>query len=540
MRLRLGTRGSALAVTQSELVAELLRANGHEVELVRIKTTGDVTHGSLTQLSGMGVFAAELRRAILDGRCDFAVHSLKDLPTAPVDGLTIGAVPRREDARDALCAGGRRLADLPAGATVGTGSPRRVAQLRALRPDLTYVDVRGNVGTRLARVSEGDLDAVVLAAAGLRRLGLGHEIDELLPIISAPGQGALALECRADDADVLEALAPLDEAGVRAAVEAERAVLAGLGGGCAAPIAAHADGDILRAGVFALDGAGSALADVPLGPGAADACIAELLAKGAADLTDLLASRPSRLAALHDDTSLWGGDVSLAGVRVLLPRPEGRLADGLRAAGAEVTCCPVQKVVTLPVSGNLDGADWVAVTSPTAVTVLAEVGLAIGPETRIAAVGPGTAAALHEAGYAVDLQPVGESTGASLAAAFAPGPGRVVIPGSALSSPVLPEGLRVLGYTVEVLPIYTMTTLDAVPAKILDDWREGNFDVVVVTAGSVGEAFGQLFGWREGTPVVAFGSPSAGWLEGAGLSPAAVAATQDAPGVARAIVQATR
>ena len=224
MRLRLGTRGSALAVAQSTQVAEALTALGHEVELVRIKTGGDVLTGSLTSLGGLGVFAAELRRALLDGRADFAVHSLKDLPTAPVPGLTIAAVPRRADARDVLCArGGLRLAELPAGSAVGTGSPRRVSQLRALRPDLRYVDVRGNVGTRLARVADGDLDAVVLAAAGLARLGLEDHITDHLPILPAPGQGALALECRVDDEPVLGALTALDDPATRSAVDAERA-----------------------------------------------------------------------------------------------------------------------------------------------------------------------------------------------------------------------------------------------------------------------------------------------------------------------------
>ena len=540
MRLLLGTRGSALAVTQSELVADQLRARGHEVELVRIKTTGDVTTGSLTRLGTLGVFAAELRQAILDGRCDFAVHSMKDLPTAAVEGLTIAAVPPREDARDALCAGGHRLADLPPGATVGTGSPRRVAQLRALRPDLTYVDIRGNVGTRLARVADGDLDAVVLAAAGLRRLGLTHEIDELLPIIPAPGQGALALECRAGDGDVIGALTALDDASVRGAVEAERAVLAGLGGGCAAPIACFSDGTRLTAGVFALDSIASVVADVPLGAGAADVCLADLLAKGAADLADLPASRPSRLTNLHDDTSLWGGEVPLAGIRVLLPRADGALAEGLRAAGAEVTCCPVQRPVPLPQAGTLAGADWVVVTSATTVAMLPELGLAIGAGSRVAAVGPATAAALRADGHTVDLQPEGESSAAALAAAFGAGAGRVVIPGSALSSPVLAEGLRALGYSVETLPIYTMTTIDAVPAGVLADWRAGHFDVVVVTSGSVGAAFAELFGWRDETPVVAFGPPSRQWLEAEGRPAAAVAATQDADGLASAVAEAAR
>lgn len=538
MKLRLGTRASALAVTQSEHVAELLRAHGHEVELVRIKTEGDVERGSLTRLRTLGVFAAELRTAILDGRCDFAVHSLKDLPTAPVPGLVIAAVPAREDVHDALCAAGKTLAQLPAGAKVGTGSPRRVAQLRALRPDLVYVDVRGNVGTRLARVSEGDLDAVVLAAAGLRRLGLADRIDDLLPLLPAPGQGALALECREDDA-VRDVLAQLDVPEVRTAVNAERAVLAGLGGGCAAPIAAHAEHGVLRAGVFALDGSRSAHTERPLDAAAADACVAQLLADGAAEVAELDASRPSRLAELHDDSSLWQGATSLAGTHVLLPREDGALAEGLRAAGAEVTCCPVQRRVTLPVAQPLGEADWVAITSANTVAALDELGLGLPARAHIAAVGEATAQALRDAGYVVDLVPAGEATGASLAAAFGSGPGRVVVPGSALSSPTLRERLEAKGWTVQTVPVYTMEPLGNIPAEVLERWRADQFDVVAITSGSVGRVFGQLAGWRD-TPVVAFGEPSRSALADAGVTVAATATTQDAPGLVDAIARGCR
>lgn len=534
MRLRLGTRGSALAVTQSEHVARALRELGHDVELVRIKTGGDVERGSLTALGGIGVFAAELRHAILDGRCDFAVHSLKDLPTAAVPGLTIAAVPTRADARDALCADGRTLMELPPGATVGTGSPRRVAQLRALRPDLSYVDVRGNVGTRLARVSDGDLDAVLLAAAGLSRLEM-DVIDDFLPILPAPGQGALALECRDDNDEVLAALRVLDDPATRQAVDAERAVLAGLGGGCAAPIAAHAKGSVLRAGVFSLDGKRSIEAAVTLEDGAAEKIVGQLLDAGAADVADLQATRPSRLASLHDDESLWGGDVTLAGRHVLMPRADGPLAEGLRAAGAEVTCCPVQHAVALEGTLDMDGADWVAITSPTTVTMLEARSARIPDAARIAAVGGATADALRAAGYTVDLVPEGRTTAATLAAAFPEGPGRVVVPGSALSSPVLAEGLRDKGFDVETVPIYTMQAFDDVPADVVKDWRDGAFDTVVITSGSVGEAFGALFGWRDDVSVIAFGPPSEQWLRGAGVTPSGVAETQDVQGLARAI-----
>lgn len=538
MMLRLGTRASQLALTQSEHVAEMLRTLGHEVEIVRIRTTGDVTKGSLTRLGTLGVFAAELRTAILDGRSDFAVHSLKDLPTAPVPGLVVAAVPPREDPHDALCAGGRRFAELPAGARVGTGSPRRVAQLRALRPDLSYVDVRGNVGTRLARVTDGDLDAVVLAAAGLRRLGLEDQIDDLLPILPAPGQGALALECRAGDTLIREALAAVDDPGVHAAVEAERAVLAGLGGGCAAPIAAHVKEGRLTSGVFAVDGSRALHVTRELAPDAAALVIDELLREGAAEVTELDATRPSRLAQLHDDEALWRGDGTLAGVQLLLPREDGPLADGIRAAGAEVTCCPLQQARPLPLPGGApQGVEWVVVTSARTVHVLREQEVELPAGAKVAAVGATTARALEEAGVVVDLVPQGPSSGQALVEAFTDGTGRVWLPVSALAAQTVEDGLRARGWHVERTDVYTMEPLPT-PEPVRAAWDAGQFDVVVVTSGSVGQAVAQALGWRDDCRVVAFGEPSARWLRGHGITPAATAATQDTAGVVAAIAEA--
>lgn len=262
---RVGTRGSALALTQTKQTADRLvrHRDGAAYELVTIRTEGDVSTAPLASLGGTGVFAAALRQALLAGEVDLAVHSLKDLPTAPTPGLRLAAHPRREDPRDALCSrDGLRLADLPHGARVGTGSLRRAAQLRALRPDLTVVAIRGNVGTRLARI-EQDLDAVVLACAGLRRLGLDDAISETLPpavMLGAPGQGALAVEVREDlsDQDLLAALGALDDADTRASITAERALLATLEAGCSAPVGAYAevhDGRLhLDAAVVAVDG----------------------------------------------------------------------------------------------------------------------------------------------------------------------------------------------------------------------------------------------------------------------------------------------
>lgn len=268
--LRVGTRGSQLALTQTTTAARAVAAaGGLEPELVTIRTEGDVLTGPLSQMGGTGVFATALRAALLAGSVDLAVHSLKDLPTAPVPGLEVAAVPEREDPRDALCArDGLTLARLPAGAKVGTGSPRRAAQVRAARPDLEIVDIRGNVGTRLARVAPGDLDAVVLAASGLRRLGRQDAITELIDpsvMLPAPGQGALALECRAADASgdapLAVALAAVDHRETRLAVTAERALLTRLEAGCAAPVGTFGrlEGDELVLDVVVADPDGSRL-----------------------------------------------------------------------------------------------------------------------------------------------------------------------------------------------------------------------------------------------------------------------------------------
>jgi len=239
--LRVGTRRSALARAQTDLVVAGL---GTPVEVIPIVTAGDRTAAPIDVIGGTGVFVSALREALLAGDIDLAVHSAKDLPVVPAEGIVIGAVPPREDPRDAVVARDRlTLAELPKGALVGTGSPRRAAQLRALGLDLYVVPVRGNVDTRLAHVGE-NLDAVVLAVAGLRRLGRFAAITEILDptrFVPAPAQGALAVECRADDLAAREVLAAFDDTGARACITAERALLSSLEAGCSAPIGALAE-----------------------------------------------------------------------------------------------------------------------------------------------------------------------------------------------------------------------------------------------------------------------------------------------------------
>ncbi|MFF2620948.1 hydroxymethylbilane synthase [Oerskovia jenensis] len=364
MSIRVGTRGSALATTQTGLVARRIeKLTGHPVEIVRIRTEGDVRTGSLTQMGGTGVFVTALREALLDGRCDVAVHSLKDLPTGAAEGLTL-VTPERENPRDVLCArNGWTLETLPRGAKVGTGSPRRAAQLLAVRPDLDVLDIRGNVDTRLARAlgPDADLDAVVLAYAGLSRLGRLDAVSEVIDVrvmAPAPGQGALGVEVRTADLsplssfdflpdgatdrplDLADVVAGLDHLPTRLAVLAERALLARLEAGCAAPVGAHAvveDDEIrLSAVVARLDGGQvlthSARVALPspagaAGRAAAGAAGSSVEAHEVADATDALARG---LGVQVADALLAGGAAELAPLRATGP---GAATDSLWAPG---------------------------------------------------------------------------------------------------------------------------------------------------------------------------------------------------------------
>jgi hydroxymethylbilane synthase len=304
--LTIASRGSQLALWQARWVQDALRAGGVESRIEIVKTTGDkITDVPLAKVGTKGLFTKEIEEALLNGSADIAVHSLKDLPTELPAGLLLAAIPPREDPRDAVA--GRPLAELASGARVGTSSLRRAAQLRALRPDLTIESIRGNVDTRLRKLDEGLFDAIVLAAAGLKRLGWGHRIAELLEpeaMCPAVGQGALAIETNGGPGR--HACAGLDHADSRIAVTAERAVLASMGGGCQVPIGASAtvhDGHVdLRAIVISPDGA-RAVRDQIEGPASeAEALGRELgrslLERGGRQILDEVCGVPLRDSAV--------------------------------------------------------------------------------------------------------------------------------------------------------------------------------------------------------------------------------------------------
>jgi hydroxymethylbilane synthase len=301
--LVIASRGSQLALWQADWVRQRLAAKGNESRIEIIKTTGDkITDAPLAKVGVKGLFTKEIEEALLDGRADLAVHSLKDLPAELPEGLELTAVPEREDPLDAIV--GKRLADLPRGASVGTGSLRRAAQLRRLRPDLRIENIRGNLDTRLRKLDEGQYDTIVLAAAGLKRLGWASRIAEILPpdiMCPAVGQGALAIETRAHGAGS-DACVVLDHAATRAAVSAERGLLAALGGGCQVPVGAHAvwESDRVRLfGVVASPDGAELVTGQSAGPASEAARIgadlgAELLSRGARKILDSVYAVPAR------------------------------------------------------------------------------------------------------------------------------------------------------------------------------------------------------------------------------------------------------
>jgi len=573
--VRIGTRGSELAVTQTGMVADALGdAIGpgarDAIELVRIRTDGDRLTGSLASLGGTGVFVTALRDALLSGACDLAVHSMKDLPTAPPEGLRLVAVPERADPRDALCArDGLTLATLPPGARVGTGSPRRAAQLLAARPDLEVVDLRGNVPTRLGRVpghqrpgheDPGDLDAVVLAMAGLTRLGLLGAVTEALDpatVRPAPAQGALAVEAAGPlDPAAEAALATLDHRPTRLAVIAERSLLATLEAGCAAPVGAlgRVEGDVLvlDAVVCATDGSRRLIETgrVTL-PGVTERADADeeaaralgrrvatsLLSLGAADLVQAAHGAPPATPSATG---------ALAGWRVLVPRGgewAQKVADLLAPHGATTVAVPLIEFAPPHDLEPLDDAldrlslgryDWLAITSATTVSSLAgrvaarrlvpgspdpgEALAAVVGTTRVAAVGPATAAPLQRSGIDVSLIPATRSA-AGLVEAFPPGPGRVLVPHSDLADATLADGLRARGLEVDEVVAYRTVAGPPAAPPVRAELADGRIRAVLLSSPSTVTQLLELVGSPPaGTVVACIGPRTTRAAEDAGLT----------------------
>ena len=544
--LVIASRGSQLALWQAGWVERQLTAAGRVCRIEIVKTTGDkITDVPLAKVGTKGLFTKEIEEALLDGRADLAVHSLKDLPTELPAGLVLAAVPEREDPRDAVV--GRPLADLPAGARVGTSSLRRAAQLRQLRPDLTVESVRGNLDTRLRKLDRGQYDAILLAAAGLSRLGWAGRIAEILPpdlMCPAVGQGALAIETRASGPG-FDACAALDHPATHAAVTAERALLAALGGGCQVPIGAHAtvDGARLRlqAMVASPDGA-------ELLRGASEGAVAEAEITGRSLGVELLERGARRI--------LEAVRLPLFGKRIVVTRAKGQtdpLSARLNAMGASVIEIPTIEIRPAadyaPLDraiANLSSYDWLIFTSANGVRFFLDRLDRSATDLRalrgrICAIGPATRAAIEALHLKVDLMGQ-EYVAESLLEAFAPYPlaGKVVLlPRAAVARDLVPAELARRGAHVDVVEAYRTV----VPDEAARQAREV-FDVapkpdgITFTSSSTVENFVAAAGAETlaGVRVVSIGPVTTRTARGLGIEVAAEARVFTVDGLVEAVL----
>ena len=548
--LTIGSRGSQLALWQAHHIEACLQSLGVETRLEIIKTTGDkITDVPLAQVGGKGLFTKEIEEALLDGRIDLAVHSLKDLPTVLPDGLAIAAIPERELPFDALV--GITLGELKQGARVGTSSLRRAAQLKRLRPDLVIENIRGNLDTRLRKLDEGQYDAILLAAAGLRRLGWGGRIAQLLtPEIMCPavGQGALAIETLAGS-EAYEICRQLDHEPTHTAVTAERAVLAALGGGCQVPIGAHAevaDGRVrMRALIAHPDGS-----DVVV-------LMDESTVEGAAELGESMALRLLESGGREFLRAAYGEALPLAGKRVVVTRAADQastLSEALRRMGAQVVELPV--VTFAPPEdwsgvdqaiAALDRYDWLVFTSANGVRFFLEraklAGAPVGTlRAKICAVGPATAAAVENHGLAVHLMPddyVGEALVEALAVQDIAGK-RVLWARASAARETVVDALRRAGAEVDAVAVYRTIAPPGLGQQARQIFGSAKPDWVTFTSGSTVKNLLAVVGIEAlaGVHCASIGPVTTEAALRHGLSVAAEANPSTAEGLADAIARA--
>lgn len=523
--IRLGTRSSILARTQTATVGDALaRLSGRRWVEVLVRTAGDDTSRSLHQPGQPGLFVSALREALVRGEVDVIVHSFKDLPSAPTRGVHLAAIPSREDPRDALVSrDGFQLSELPGGAIVGTSSPRRSAAVLAIRPDLVITPIRGNVDSRIARVRSGQFDAVILAVAGIKRLGREADVTEILDwsvCLPAPAQGALAVECRADDDALISLVKGVDDPAARLTTSAEREVLVGIDASCTTAIAASADysGGVLtlRAELFNEHGVAHAVAQRSAGIGVHD--------------TDA-----ARALGLLVAGGLMGGDqrplVLLAGLG-----GNGRDIDSLQALGLPAICDPYLQTSPVAPPGLLDAlapADgtWLVVSSPMTIpaciaTVGEEALRASLRSLRVAATGKRTADTLRALGCDDLLVPEDQSAAGLVEALAAYPPGRAVFPCGNLALRTIPDGLRALGWTVVEEVVYETETAGRRPASA-DLVRQGKVAAIVLRSPSAVRALTSFIMPDASVPVICGGRTTAAAARSAGLVVAATAAAPD-------------
>ncbi len=535
-------------------VAAQLRVVGHEVEILQISRSEADTSHMPGRIQKQKEYASELRDALRDGRVDVVVHSVKDIPLGEKtsDGLQIAAFPKRDDWHDVLVSrDGLTLAALPRRSRVGVTSLRRVAQLKGIRNDLIYLDVEGTLGERLARVQPGDLDALVVSSSSLGRLGIQARISEYLDILPAAGQGAIALECRADDADVAAALAMIDHEETGIAVTAERGLLGRLGSTYAAPIGAlvKRQGVLsLRAGVFAVDGGKKIVFELGMPTSLLHAArvgtnMAEMmLERGAGQFLTPEAIDAALEAYHHDEESESIDTAPDNAPRVLLPRQEGRMSRALREHGLLVDTCNLQRPVLISADNILGTADVIVVPSAVTVWAMRERGWDIPARAKVAAMGETTTQVLQDAGQRIDYAPQGTASSDRLVEALPDSQGeKVVIPCPDHLSTKLEDGLRAKGYDVERLPIYTTTDLDEIDPWLSRGWRDKRWDAVLLSSPSMAGSFLRLLGPKEGIQLYCWDEETADVLRAESVSVAGVAESKDDKGVesvARAIKDA--
>ncbi len=485
-KVTLGSRTSDLALWQTNYIMQRLQAAwpGLACELVPFVTQGDRTQAEgkpLPSIGGKGLFTAELEQSLRSGAIDLAVHSLKDLPVEDSPGLTVGAIPDRADVRDALVArDGLTLATLPQGAVVGTSSTRRAAQLLAHRPDLTIRSIRGNVATRARKVFDGDYDATLLAVAGLDRLGLMDYVTEILPLdlmLPAPGQGALGVQCRADDAAILALLAMIDDEATRVAVTAERTFLHGLGGGCSAPVAAYAwlDGaEVLQLNALVGSTDGTELIRVAKNSSQAD--LASQSIGEAAAQESLRAGAEALLTLARAAIAAPAQKRPLAGKQIVVTRAEAQadsFANALATHGAIPLLIPTIRIEALPDLSALDQAlqaldqyRWLLFTSVNSVDIVAERFAALAVPTtawanvQVAAVGSATADALRTHGIVPAFVPERYVADAIIDGLGDVAGQRILLPQAAIARETLAEQLTARGARVDAIPIYDTLAAD--------------------------------------------------------------------------------
>ena len=543
MRVRLVTRGSTLAMTQAQLAADTLCARypEHEFVLQPLTTHGD-RHPSLRLREALreGVFVKELEQALLDGRAELAVHSAKDLPTLPTPGLTLAAFLRRADARDAFISrSGATLTELPAGARVGTGSPRRAAQIAALRPDLVTLEIRGNVDTRLRRLAEGAVDALVLAAAGLERLGRLAEATQLLPfelMLPAPGQGALALQA-VEGSEAARLAQGVDDGATSRAVLAERALLRRLGGGCLSALGAYATarGGELSLHAVLLDESGGRVIRAEA-HGQDDAAVVTAVAEQleAAGAISLLNRRTG----------------PLSGMRVMVTRADRQAApliEALQTEGAAVLRCPVIEIEPLPVEpeqvDRLNSYDWLVLTSANGVDrlfqLLAGAQREFPTHIKVAVIGPQTASQLRRHGVQPTLVPqqfVAEALADALSSLMTR-ESRVLVARAAGSRDILPDRLRARGATVDLVETYRAVPPADLAVRLRDSLPQ--VDLVTFTSSSTVRHFVDAVGNElpQGVAVACIGPITAQTAQELGLRVAIIAQEYTARGLVDAIVR---